>query len=125
MILPEVLGKDLVDEIVGIILVHFDLFQNDAPLTSDILNGEDRVEYQIAEYVESNRQVLIENFNVETDAFLRRESIHIAADRVYLPSDLFRRAIPGSLENHVLNEMGDAIPLRIFVSGAGFDPYPD
>ena len=69
--------------------------------------------------------MLIENFNVETDAFLRRESIHVAADRVYLPSDLFRCAVPGPLENHVLNEMGDAIPLRVFVSGAGLDPYPD
>jgi hypothetical protein len=36
VVLPEVLGEELVDEVVGIVLVHLDLFEDDA-----LLAGED------------------------------------------------------------------------------------
>ena len=41
MIFPEVLSKDFVDEVVGIVLVHLDLFQNDAALAQDVFIVED------------------------------------------------------------------------------------
>src|SRR5260370_14424488 len=67
----------------------------------------------------------MENFDVEADTFLRRERIHIAADRIDLPSDGFGGARLRSLEHHVLDKVGDAIPLRIFVARARLEPDTD
>jgi hypothetical protein len=37
VVFPEILGEDLVDEVVGIVLIHFDFFENDAALAGDIV----------------------------------------------------------------------------------------
>jgi hypothetical protein len=36
VILPEVLGESLVYEVVGIVLVHLDLFEDDTPFAGDV-----------------------------------------------------------------------------------------
>src|SRR5947209_10566629 len=69
--------------------------------------------------------MLIENLHVEANAFLGGESVHVAADRVNLAGNVFGTAVLRALEHHVLNKMGDPVPLGIFVAGAGFDPNPD
>ena len=43
MILPKILGEDFVDEVIGIILVHLDLFQNHAAFPIDVFQLENRV----------------------------------------------------------------------------------
>ena len=72
-----------------------------------------------------NRQVFIEHLHVEADAFLGGEGIHVAADRIDLAGNVLGRAMFGSFEDHVLDEMGDAIPLRVFVARTGLDPDSD
>ena len=47
MILPEVLGKDLVYQVVRIIFVHLDLFENDAALANDVFVCKDRVKNEV------------------------------------------------------------------------------
>ena len=37
MIFPEILGEDFVDEVVGIVFVHFDLFEDHAAFAGDVL----------------------------------------------------------------------------------------
>ena len=54
--------------------------------------------------------MLIEDLDVEADAFLRGEGVHVAADRIDLARDGFGGAGFGALEHHVLDKVGDAIP---------------
>src|SRR5258708_7617224 len=79
MVLPETLGEDFVDEIVGIILVHFYFFEDDPTLAREVAAIEDGMEDKVAEHIHRERKMLIEDFDIEADAFLIRESIHIAA----------------------------------------------
>src|SRR6266478_7679697 len=125
MVLPETLGEDFMDEVVGVILIHFYFFKDDAALARNIAGVEDGMKDEIGENVHGERKVLIEDFDVEADTFLRRESIHIAADRIDLAGDGFGGAGFRALEHHVFDEVGDAVPFRIFVARAGLQPDAD
>ncbi len=125
MILPEILGEDFMDQIVRIVLIHLDLFQNHAPLASDILRVKDRVQHQVAEHVHGDRQMLVQHFDVEADTFLGGEGVHVAADGIHLARNFLRGAMLRTLEHHVLDEMGNAVPLQVFIARPGLDPYPD
>src|SRR5215471_11488791 len=123
MILPEVLSEDFVDEVVRVVLVHLDLFENDAPFADDVLGIKYRAKHQVAEDIERNRQMLIQDLDVETDAFLGGKSVHIPTDGVDLAGDLLGGATLGAFEDHMLDEMGDAIPLGVLITGAGLEPH--
>src|SRR5947207_5473449 len=69
MVLPEILGKDFMHQVVGIVLVHLDFFENHSPLAGDVLVVKNRIQYQIAEHVEGDWQMLIQHLHAETDAF--------------------------------------------------------
>src|ERR1700688_3027619 len=125
VIFPETLGEDFVDQIVGIVLIHFYFFEDDAALARDIASIEYRMEDEIGENIHRDRQMLIENFDVEADAFLGRERIHVAPDRVDLAGDGFGRTGLGAFKDHVLDEMRDAIPFGVFVARAGLEPDAD
>ena len=71
-------------QVVGIVLVHLDFFENHSPLAGDVLVVKDRIQYQIAEHVEGDWQMLIQHLHAETDAFFGGKSINIAADRIHL-----------------------------------------
>ena len=125
MIFPEILGKDFVDEVVGIVLVHLDLFENHAAFAGDILGGERRMQNQIGENLKGDGNVFVEHLHVEADAFFGGEGVHVAADGIDLAGNLLRGAVLGPFEHHVLDEMRDAIRLRSFVARAGFEPNAD
>ncbi len=69
--------------------------------------------------------MLVEHLDVEADALLGGEGVHVAADGIHLARDVFRAAVLRPLEDHVLDEVRDAVDLRIFVARAGLDPYAD
>src|SRR5215469_13726078 len=122
VIFPEILREDLVHEVVGIILVHLDLFEDDAALANDVLNGEDGIQHQIRENIKSDRQVFVEHFYVETNTFLRGESVQVSPDGINLARDGLGGPVVRPLEDHVLDEMGQAVPLRFFVPRSRLDP---
>ncbi|MGC4082944.1 MAG: hypothetical protein QM736_12745, partial [Vicinamibacterales bacterium] len=64
MVFPEPLREDLVDEIVRRVLDHLDLFDHDFLLTLDVLGIERRIEDDVGEDVESQRQMLVEHLDV-------------------------------------------------------------
>ena len=105
MILPEILGEDLVDEVVGIVLVHLDFFHDDAAFASDVSGIKNRVENQIAQNIERGRNMLVEHLNVEANTFFGGEGVHVAANGIHLPRNFLGGAVLGAFENHVLNEM--------------------
>src|SRR4051812_1724431 len=79
MIFPETLGENFVDEIVGIIFIHLDFFEDHTALAADVLDVKDRVQYEIAQNVEGDGHVLVENLDAEADAFLGGERVHVSA----------------------------------------------
>jgi hypothetical protein len=70
-------------------------------------------------------KMLVEHFHVEADALFGGEGVHVAANGVHLAGDIFGGAMLGAFENHVLDEVGDAVPGQIFVAGAALDPDAD
>ena len=111
MALPEVRRKDLVDQIVRAVRLHLDLFEDDALFLFDVLVAKHRMEHQVREHVDGERQVLVENFGVEAHQFLGGEGIQVAADGIDRARDIFGRTAGGALEEHVLDEMRDAVLL--------------
>ena len=66
--------------------------------------------------------MLVEHLNGEANAFLGGEGVHVAADGVDLARNFLGGALLGAFENHVLKEMGDAVPFGIFVARTGLQP---
>ena len=123
MIFPEVLGEELVDQDVGIVLVDLDLFEDHAALALDVGGGEDGVEHQVGEDVESDGHVFGQRLDVEADGFLAGEGVEVAADRVHFAGDVLGGAGAGALEEHVFDEVGDAVGFGRLAAGAGLDPH--
>ena len=113
------------DQVIGIVLIHFYLFEDDAALAGYVFRAENRVQDQVTQDIHGQRKVLVQNFDVEADAFFGGEGVHVAADGIDLTGDGFGGARFGALEDHVLDEMGDAVPLGRFVAGAGLQPDSD
>ena len=67
----------------------------------------------------------VEDFGVETDLFLGGESVEHATDGIHFAGDVFGRAALGAFEDHVLEEVGDAIFGGGFAAGAVADPDAD
>ena len=125
MIGPETLREDLVDEIIGRVLDHLDLFEDDFLFALDVLFREQRIADQIREDVDGQRQVLVEHLEVIAGVFLRREGVDLAADRIHLLRDFFGTPAGRALEEHVLDEVRDAGMLGRLVARAARQPDAD
>ena len=79
----------------------------------------------VGEDVEGERQVLVEHLDVVARVFLRGEGVELAADRVDGLRDVLGRPRRGALEEHVLDEVGDAAALGCFVARAARQPDAD
>ena len=122
MAVPELLGKQLVHQIVRRVLDHLDLFEDDLFLALDVLAVKRRVEHDIRENVEGARQVFVEHLDVVAGALLGRERIQHSAHRIDGLRDVLGRARCGPFEQHVLDEMRDASALVVFMPGAACQP---
>ena len=125
MIAPEPFREDLVDQIVGRVLDHLDLFEDHLLLALDVFFGEERIADQIGEDVDRERQMLVENLEVIAGVFLRRERIDLAADRIDLLRDFFGAPSRSALEEHVLDEVRDAGMFGGFVTRSARQPDAD
>jgi hypothetical protein len=111
-----------VDQVVRAVRLHLDFFQDDALFLVDVLVAEERMEHQVGDHIEGQRQVLVEHLGVEADQFLGGEGVQVAAHRIDGAGDIFGGAVGGALEQHMLDEVRDAVLLGIFAAGAGADP---
>ena len=87
--------------------------------------AERRVHDDVGEDVEGERQMLVEHLDVVAGVFLRRERVQLAADGVDGLGDVLGRSRRGALEEHVLDEVGDAALLRGLVAGPARQPDAD
>ena len=122
MILPEFSGECFVDEVVGVVLVHLNFFQDDALLALKVGLREVGVKNEVGEDVEGLGGVLVQYLDVEADGLFAGEGVEITADGVDLAGDVLGGAAGGSFEDHVLDEVGEAVFFDWLVTGAGVDP---
>ena len=107
VILPEPLGEQFMDEVIGRVLDHLDLFDDDFLLALDVRGREGRIHHDVRQHLQRQRQMLVEHLDVVAGVFLRREGVHLAADRVDRLRNVFGTARRRALEEHVLDEMRD------------------
>src|SRR6185369_9418910 len=122
MIFPEVLRENLMHEVVGIVLVHLDLFEDYSAFALQLSRIKNRIQYEVTQDVECLRQVFVEDLHVKADTFLCSERIHVAADGIYFARNLLRIPVLRSLEHHVFREVRNAVPLRILMTRTSFNP---
>ena len=106
-------GVDVLEElfpaqVVGGVLVHIDLLQDDPPLGLHGLLVESGAEDHVPEDIQGLGQVVVQDVGVEAGALLGGEGVHLAADGVGLPGDIGGGPGLGALEEHVLDEVGRA-----------------
>ncbi len=122
MPLPDLLGKDIVDNVVRRVLHHLDLLQDHRLLALQLLGVEEGVQEDIGEQIHSQWQVLVENLHVEAGMFLGRKGVHLATDRIHGARDVFRAPGGRPLEHQVLDQVRDPAPIVRFTSGACAHP---
>ena len=113
------------DEVVGRVLDHLDLFDDDFLLALDVFGAERRIADDVGEDVDGERQMLVEHLDVVARVFLRGERVELAADRIDRLRDVFRRPARRALEEHVLDEVRDAAALGRFVARPARQPHAD
>ena len=116
-------GQPLSAEILRVVLVHADLLQDHPPLGLHVGVVEPGVEEHVAQDVRRPGQVGVQHPGIEAGALLGGEGVDLAAHGVHLLRQLGGGAAPGSLEEHVLDEMGRPVLPRALMAGAG--PHPD
>ncbi len=84
------LGESIVHDIAGIVFVHRDLFEDDAAFRVDVSGAHDRRRHHVGDDVDRQRQIVVEHPRVEAGVLLRREGVHLAADRIERRRDLQR-----------------------------------
>ena len=119
------LGEELVDEIVRRVLDHLDFFEDDLLLAFDLVRLEGRPAHDVRQQIHRQRHVLVEHLDVVAGVFLRRERVELAADRIDRLRDVFGTPGVGALEQHVLDEVGDAAALVALVPRPPGQPDPD
>ncbi len=122
---PEIFGEEFVDQILGIVAGHFDFFEDHGLLARDFIRREGRSENHVGDDVEGRRQMLVEDAGVVAHEFFRGEGVEHAPDAVGLARDIFGRAARSALENHVLDEMRNAVQLDGLAARAVLQPDAD
>ena len=109
-------------EIVGRVVAHPDLFEDDLPLRLDVVGPERRAPQHVGEDLERGLELRVGDAHVEHGLFVGGERVHLAADRLDRLRDLAGAARGGALEQQVLEEVTRA-PLRaLLVARAAADP---
>jgi hypothetical protein len=122
---PQIFCEQLMDQVVGRVLDHLDLFKDNLLLSTDVVTAERRVHDDVSEDLDGERQMLVQHFEVVARILLRRKGVHLPANGIDGLSDVFGASCRGPLEQHVLDEVSDAALLLCFVAGPASEPHPD
>ena len=80
------------------------------------------MEDEVGQKVKCWSNIVVQNLDIEADGFFPGEGVEIASDGVGFAGELVGGARGGAFEDHVLDEVGDAVEGEGFVAGAGVDP---
>ena len=79
---PRLVREQVVDDVVGVVVVHRDLVEDHVALGLDVLGADQRVGDHVTEDVDGQRQVVVEHPRVEAGVLLGGEGVELAAHRV-------------------------------------------
>ena len=122
---PHQPGEQLVDLVLRIVLAREDLLAHHGLLLLHLLLREHRAAHDVREHVDHLGQVLGERAGVVAHLLARGEGVHVAAQRLEALGDRARVAALGALEQHVLDEVGDAEPRARLVARAAAQPHAE
>ena len=83
--------EQVVHEIVGRVVAHPDLFEDHLALRLDVVGTERRAPQHVGEDVDRELELRVGQPHVEHGLLVRRERVHLAADRLDRLRDLARR----------------------------------
>ena len=106
---PEAARENVVKLILGIVQVHLDFFEDDLAFFLHVVGIEFGAQNEIGDNVKGDGQMVVEDLGVEADLFFRSERVEHAAYRIHFAGDGFGGAALGAFEDHVLDEMGQAV----------------
>src|SRR6185437_8363916 len=104
---------------------HRDLFEHDAALDVDVAPGDGRVQHDVADDVDGQRQIAVEHGRVEAGVLLLGERVELAADSVHGRGDVERRACVGALEQQMFEEVAGTGKAGHLVAGPDGNPHTD
>jgi len=107
------------------VLVRIDLFRYHLLLPFKFFFGEGTVEEDIAQQFGGPWIILRQKGGEECRLFLGGISIEFAAHILHAAEDMIGFSFLGSLENTMLDEMGDTMFFGSLVAGAGIEEYPE
>ena len=122
---PQRAREALVDDVARVVVVHLDLFEHDFLLFAQIGRGEHGVLQHVAQHVDRQREMAVDDVGVEARRLLIRHGVELAADGVHLLGDLARRAPRGALEHHVLEQVREPAPLGRLGGRTDVAPHAD
>jgi hypothetical protein len=119
----ERLEDERVHAVLGRVFVHVQLFEDDLPLGLDVVVAERRLGEHVGEHVDAELDMRARQPRDVRRVLLRREGVHVAADTVDRLGDVTGRASVRSLEQQVLEEVGDAAQRLRLVTRSDADPH--
>ena len=117
------LGREVVHDVLRVVLHHRDLLEHDLALRVDV--GQRGREDHVRHHVERDVDVVVGDAGVDDGRLARGGGVELAAHRVEQLGDPDGVVALGALEEQVLDEVRDAGLGRRLVAGAGADPEPD
>ena len=118
-------AEQLMHHILGGVLLHGDLLQDDAALLVQLPFIQGGVQGHVAEDVHRQGQILVNHLGVEAGAILARKGVELAAHRVHLLGNLPGIALLRPLKNHVLQKVRKPILPGLLHHGAHPQPHAD
>src|SRR5574340_290324 len=113
------------DEVIGGVKDHLYLLEHDHLLPLHLGNVELRVDEYIGQEVYGAGEVLVEHLGKEAGILPACEGVQDTSDGLYLLRDVQGCPFSCTLEEHVLDEMGNAVKASGLISGARDDPDAD
>ena len=122
---PDLRGEEVMDQVVGRVLHHLDLLEHNRLFALELLGVEDRVQEDVGQEIDRERQVLVEHLDVEAGVLFGGERVHLTADGVHGTGDRLGAARRGPLEHEVLDQVGHPAAVFGLVARPGLDPHAD
>ncbi len=118
-------AEQLMHHILGGVLLHGDLLQDDAALLVQLPFIQGGVQGHVAENIHRQGQILVNHLGVEAGAILARKGVELAAHGVHLLGNLPGIALLRPLKNHVLQKVRKPILPGLLHHGAHPQPHAD
>ena len=110
------------NDVVGRIFGRADLLHDHMLLAAELGGIESGIGQDVGQHVQRQRNIGLHHFGVISGVLRAGGGIEVAADRLDLLGDLPRGPARRALERHVLEQMRDAVLVRLLVAAAGTDP---